>query len=194
MGTRKRRANDERDERPPPELFVRQLLRHEVRQEILRLLAERPGMNQHQLSQELGVNHNVVVYHVKRMQRFGLLETRPGVRQRETLCFRPEDVSLWDVESTRFLLGRAPALGVAQFLAANPGAEANAISQALGLTVPTVRRHLNTLEEEELVQRFRVDRKVLYHAEPELVNALAALLPGGDPTGDASSPSHDTQA
>lgn len=151
----------------PRDAFASALLRNPTRRRIMRLLTEKPGMNKHQLAQALGINANTVKFHIERLEQIDQVETRAGTG-RETLCFTTHNIKLWDDRSTRVLFGRGPPRDVAMYLADHPGAGADEVSKALDLSLHTVRRHIRTLEEGELVQRIRVDRKVIYQAGPNL--------------------------
>lgn len=157
-------------EKPMPEGFVTLLLRNPARAAIIRLLRRRPGMNKHQLAKETGIHVNAVGFHVDRLVKAGLLEVRPGAKGREKLCFTPENVHLWENPATRALYGRGPARQVALYVAQNPGAGVKDACKMLEMSVHTVRRHIRELEEAELIQRMRIERQVVYHAEPQLIS------------------------
>jgi predicted transcriptional regulator len=155
---------------PPraPEEVLEALLRNPMRQQILELLENRPGMNKHQLALALGVRPNAVEFQLDRLTRAGLVARRPSENPQETLCFTRENVNLWDDESTRMLFGRSGPRDIAVYLAQHPRATVSDVSEALGVSVHTVRKHLRTLEDAELVQRLRVERQTWFHAEPTL--------------------------
>lgn len=172
------KKGEERKEKPMPQGFVTLLLRNPNRAAIRRLLERRPGMNKHQLATETGIHVNAVGFHVERLVKAGLLEVRPGAKGREKLCFTPENVHLWENPATRALYGRGPARQVAMFLAENPGTGVKEACKALNMSVHTVRRHIRELEEAELVQRMRIERQVVYHAEPELIRWAEEMSEG----------------
>lgn len=150
------------------ERFRSAILRNNHRVQILECLRCRPGMNLRQLGRALGLGVTSVQFHIGRLENHGLVATRTSEKGRETLCFRPDDVSLWDRPETRILFGRGPARDLAVHLAENPMTNVAAAAEAIGVSVYTVRRHIRVLEEHDLVERLRVNRDVLYHAEPEL--------------------------
>ena len=187
MGMRERMAA----RRPVPDHFQEVLLRNATRQRIMDLLARSPGMNKHQLAQVLGINPHAVDFHVRRLVEYGLAETRPGpTNDREALCFTKDNVNLWDDESTRILFGRGVPRRVAAHLSKNPGANVVELSQALSLSVTTVRRHLRILQQAELVQQMRIHRDVIYHAEPELAAWIRMTGDGTGPTLAGNARSH----
>lgn len=155
--------------RVPHETFVSALLRNPVRSKIMTLLKRKPGMNRSQLARRLNMHENAIGFHLDRLIKAHLVVTRPGWDGREILCFTADNVSLWEQPETRILFGRGPPRKVARYLAEHPGTGTRQVAEALGLSANTVRRHLRTLEENDLVQRMRVDREVIYHAQPALV-------------------------
>ncbi len=182
MDTRSRHRHSEYAEQDDSsDAFVSALLRNPTRSKIMELLTKKPGMNKHQLAKALGMNLTGVKFHVQRLAEIGQVETRTGMG-RETLCFTADNIHLWDDRSTRILFGRGPPRDVAMYLAEHPGAGADQISDALDLSLHTVRRHIRALEECELVQRTRVDRKVIYQAEPSLMEWIEKVGRDGDGT------------
>ena len=154
----------------PSKGYKKILLRNPLRNRILGLLESKPGMNIRQLAEALDVNVTAVRFHLQRLERAALVETRSNPQGRETLCFTSDNVSLWDNRCTRVLFGRSSPRQVALYLAQNPHARTREVADDLGVSVHTVRRHLRTLEDQELIQRLRVDRQVTFHAEPVLLD------------------------
>lgn len=154
-------------ERPPTRL-VGLLLENEARSEIIEHLRERPGMNRNQLAKKFGIHASVVGYHIRRLATIGLVETRPATKGREQLCFATEDAHLWDDEPTRVLYGRGLPRRVAIYLVEHPGADVHEIARELCESEHTVRRHLRTLQECELVARAQVKKRVHYLPESRL--------------------------
>lgn len=153
-----------------PKPFLELLMRNPIRRRILHLLKTNPGLNKRQLSKKLGIFETAVDFHLERLAKGGLVKTRSLDNHRETFCFRAENVHLWENPSTRILFGRSPPRQVALHLARHPGTEAKQVAAALSMNLHTVRRHLRTLENHNLAKRFRAERQVIYHAEPELIN------------------------
>jgi predicted transcriptional regulator len=154
---------------PTPDHFRKALLRNPHRARIVALVTEHPGLNKHQISKRIGLHVNAIEFHMERLIQVGLIETRPAMIGRETLCFTPENIHVWEDPATRILFGRGPPRDVARYITENPGASVQEAADALGVSVHTVRRNLKTLQEVGLVQSLRVERQVLYHAEPALV-------------------------
>lgn len=151
------------------------LLRNEVRARIVRELGRTPGLNKNQLRERLDVHPNLVQFHVERLEEGGLVVTKPSAQGKEVLCFREEDTHLWEDESTRILFGRRRSRQVALYVSDNPGAPTSEIAAFLDLSPVTVRHHLRTLIEHDLVERVRLGRKVEYHPQPRLQDWDQAL-------------------
>lgn len=134
-----------------------------LRRQILTLLTQKPGMNRNQISRTLKVSQNAANFQVGRLEEAGLIETHPRGPGAEMLCFTKDKAHLWDDESTRILYGRGPALQVALYISENEGASTKQISEALALSIDTVRSHLRMLEEHDLIQRIRIEQQVRYH-------------------------------
>lgn len=162
----------------PPKKFMDAMLRNPTRSRIMDVVSRNPGMNKHQVAHALGININSVNFHLKRLVDVGMVQTRPAANSQEVLCFTPDNVSLWCEKSTRILFGRGPARQVAVYLAENPGTSVNDMAEDLGMAQTTVRRHLGILQSYELVQRIRIDRNVIYHAEPQLVDWVQKVEEG----------------
>lgn len=162
--------DDDRSE--VPDVFVEALLRNPHRQRIVELLTQAPGMNKNQLAEALGIYANALDFHLERMEEMGLVHLRESPRGREIVCFTADNVDLWEDERTRVLFGRSPVQRVAIYLAENPGASTADIASALDVSPVTVRHHLRTLEESELVQRLRIGRDVIYSAVPEVARLI----------------------
>lgn len=175
MGMSERARKRAREREEARRVQVQALLRNPLRRRILEILKRRPGMNRQQLARELGINLNGVGYHIERLEKVRLVALRPGLKDKETLCFTAENVELWEKKSLRVLFGSSRTSEVGLFLAQNPGAGPMQVAHALDLSVHTVRRHVRRLEDSGLVQRLRVDRQVEYHAEPALVSWVETI-------------------
>lgn len=161
-----------------PDFVKERLLDHPVRRRLAQTLEERPGMNKSQLCDELELDSNVLNHHLGKMAMGQLVVTRPSAQGKETLCFRLEDVILWEDERTRILFGREESRGVALYLAENPGATTREIAGALRLSPVTIRYHLGTLKEHQLVHRHPVGQTYVYEPD-DLLEAWVAEIGGG---------------
>lgn len=138
------------------------LLAHPTREAIVDLLAERPGMNKSQLCQALSLDADDLDHHLKRLEDGHRVATRSSIGRRETLCFRAEDVQLWEDESTRVLYGSSKSRLVALYLTEHPSSSTREISRALRISPVTVRYHLTNLQVHGLVHRHRAGQAFVY--------------------------------
>ncbi len=145
-----------------------ELLEHPTRRRIVDTLEIMPGMNKNQLRHELDVGLKVLDYHLTKMEDEGLVVRKPSAQDKEVLYFRPEDTDLWENPRTRIMFGRRPTRHVGLYLADHPGAGSNAIADALDLSVVTVRHHLRTLRDHDLIVSAKIGRSVEYHPLNEL--------------------------
>lgn len=146
------------------------LLQNSTRQAIWDQLQETPGLNKNQLCRKLDVLPNNLDFHIGRLEDHGLVVTRPSAQDQEVLCFLQEDVSLWRDEETRILFGRRQTRIIGLYVVENPGANTAEIADAVDRARVTVRHHLRTLIEQNLVERVRIGQKVLYYPTQSLVD------------------------
>lgn len=139
------------------------LLRNPVRRRIVEQLTRTPGLNKNQLCNELDILPNLLDFHLQRLEDYGIIVTRSSAQGREILCFLREDRELWKDEELRIMFGRRSTRAIGRFIAENPGADTNEIADAVGLSEVTVRHHLRTLRDHDMVQRIRLGRSFEYH-------------------------------
>lgn len=151
-----------------PDFVKDELLEHPLRRGIVETLAETPGMNKLQLCRALDTYPNLVDFHLEQLHDARLVVTRPGAQGNEILCFLWEDAELWENPRTRVLFGRRPIRDVGLYLAENPGTKTRQIAEDLGISPVTVRHHLRTLRDHDLVDRYRAGRRFLYAAGEDL--------------------------
>lgn len=147
-----------------------ELLEHPLRKGIIDALEKTPGMNKLQLCRELDTYPNLLNFHLNQLEEARLVVTRPGAQGNEVLCFLWEDAALWENPRTRVLFGRQPIRKVGLYLADNPGSKTRQIAKALEVSPVTVRHHLRTLRDHDLVDRYRAGRRFLYAASEDLTS------------------------
>lgn len=175
-----------------PDAVRERVLEHPTREAIVDLLEARPGMNKNQLCETLDLHSNLLNFHLRKLQDINAVATRPSAQDREILCFLREDLGLWENDSTRILFGRSPVRHVGLFLADNPGASTREVADALRMSPVTVRHHLRTLLDFDLIQRFRAGRVFVYQPDEELEAWVADVGQGFErPWLDGSSGSRE---
>lgn len=153
-----------------PDSAKEQLLHNETRRRIYDLITELPGLNKNLVAKGSGISLSLADFHITRMEEPGILVTKPAAKEGETLCFRAEDVHLWEDPQTRILYGRSPTRNVALYLAENPGTSTEEICEAVEVSDTTVRYHLRSLRHRCLACLQRLDRRVVYHPQDALLD------------------------
>lgn len=144
------------------------LLLHPTRTDILDTIQAKPGINKNQIRLELGIGLKVLDYHLSKMEDAELVVRMPSAQGKEVLYFAPEDVDRWENPRTRIMFGRKPTRHVGTYIAENPGTSSEAIAEALDLSVVTIRHHIRTLKDHNLIVSAKIGRNVEYHPLSEL--------------------------
>lgn len=139
------------------------LLRNPNRRAIVEQLGRTPGLNKNQLRKKLDILPNLLDFHLDRLVEHGLVVTKSSAQDKETLCFLRCDEELWSDEEARIMFGRRPTRDVGLYVAENAGADTKEIAEAVGLSEVTVRHHLRTLKEHDMIRRIRLGRSFEYH-------------------------------
>lgn len=173
MGTRDGNARPPRGEDCCEEIAVdsqqKALLRNAHRQEIVEQLDCTPGVNKNILTASLDIARSSLDFHVDRLRRADIVVTKKGLKGRQRICFLQRDEHLWENPKTQILFGGDPARNVALYIADNPGATLEDLSNALERSKSTVRHHLKALREHGLVDTIRIDRTHEHHPRPSLL-------------------------
>jgi DNA-binding transcriptional ArsR family regulator len=99
------------------------------------------------------LSSGVVRHHLEILQEAGKVRRRKGERADEVLFFTDENEGLWQIEEGRALFGHETRRSVASHVASTPEASASEIAQALDLDPETIRYHVETLLEQDLVEQ-----------------------------------------
>lgn len=140
------------------------------RKRIFELIQSRPGINQNQLTETLNLNTGTIIYHLNLLKKSSHIITVAPFKTSKKHCFTRDNYHLWEAEPFRVLFGRATPWRVALYLVQNPGATTKEIAVHLEKSVPTIQRHIHRLQEACLIGHTRLDRTVVYHAQPRLVD------------------------
>ncbi len=164
-------GSEQVEEEPPEHVQAEirnSLLIHPTRADILETVKAKPGINKNQIRLELSIGLKVLDYHMTKMEEAELVVRMPSAQGKEVLYFAPEDVELWENPRTRIMFGRKPTRHVATYIAENPGTSSEAIAEALDLSVVTIRHHIRTLKDHNLIVSAKIGRQVEYHPLSEL--------------------------
>lgn len=133
-----------------------------TRDRIESLVRQEPGLHKSALCRELGLGWGTVGHHLRILRSQGRLHS---VREGRELRIYPAGVPADDMR-LMVMLRDDTALEILQHLNDQPGGRLTDIARALGLSRKVVRRHLDNLEVEELVQpRGEFQRR--YHIGPD---------------------------
>lgn len=141
---------------------------HETRCKIVEAIKETPGMNKNQLRKELGIGMKILDHHLRELTHAELVLRRASAQGKEHLYFHPDDEELWENPRTRIMFGRCATRNVGLYISENPGATTKEIAEALGIAPVTVRHHLRTLRDHQIITSAKVGRSYEYHPLREL--------------------------
>ncbi len=118
-----------------------------TRQAVLDRITQNPGIHKSALQRELGLGWGTISYHLDVLRRQGHVKTMPQGRQLRVFPMAVPD------EHMRWLsaLREEVPQGILSSLAEKPGACIEEITADLGLSRRAVRRHLNLLAAQGLV-------------------------------------------
>lgn len=170
---RRSRQDPCEDDLPP---VVREAyLGNDYRRRIVQHVQSHPGVNQNQIAESLGCTASTVTYHLVRLEETRQIIIITPQETTQKRCFTPDNVHLWQSERFRLLLGRDTPLAIARYVTRNPGVTTRQIAKELDRAVTTIRSHIRQLREAHLVQGTRLDRDIIYHARPPLVEWMKSV-------------------
>ncbi|HET6403530.1 MAG TPA: MarR family transcriptional regulator [Candidatus Thermoplasmatota archaeon] len=158
-----------------------QILDHERRDEVFKLVRAEPGISLTDVAQRCGLGWGTTVYHLDRLERAGFVASeRSGGRR----LYFPVGAVAKDARPSLGALQQETTRSVASFVAQRPGATQSELAEALGLTASAASKQVSKLESVGLVRREREWKTVRLHPEPKLAELLA---PTSSPAPFASS-------
>ncbi|MBW3582315.1 MAG: winged helix DNA-binding protein [Euryarchaeota archaeon] len=144
------------------------------RDRIFQAIRVNPGVNLSRLNRISDLGWGVTVYHLKMLEKTGLVFSTNGARDR---CFfenTPENRKRADTVSA--LANRQSLQQVARVVAAHPGIAQRDIVKATGMSQRAVSYSLKRLDENDLVSTERDGNFVRYTPSAGLAEALALVL------------------
>ncbi len=150
-------------------------LGNHYRRRIVQLVQTHPGVNQNQIAERLGCTASTVTYHLDRLEKSSQIIIVTPQENNQKRCFTPDNVHLWQSKRFRLLLGRDTPLKIARYVTRNPGVTTRQIAEELDFAVTTIQGHIRQLREAHLVQDTRLDRNIIYHARPLLVEWMESV-------------------
>ena len=158
-----RRPDDEHDDdaampNEAPELSL------DTRKRIFECVQANPGIHFSQLKRELEMETGALQYHLRRLERYGVLESEEYQGKRRAFVAReltPEErqiLATLRYETTRHIL---------LFLLEDGPARNGEIAEAVGVTPATISWHLSNLLDDSVVERSDEGRTTLYRVSNE---------------------------
>ncbi len=147
--------------------------RQPVRRRILDLMAGRPGWNPTELMQETGLAEGTIRYHLRVLQRHGLVAVEKSAGKLYYFVTESNGMSL-PAQALALLQSQQNRL-IAKAIYCQPGINQGAIAERLGRSQSQIHARLGRLEKAQLVSRTRQGRCIVYEATPLLAKALNHL-------------------
>jgi predicted transcriptional regulator len=151
------------------------VLMHGAREQIYRLIKDEPGIHAHEVATRLDLGWGTAVYHLKLLERSGLLISKHEGRYKRFFLTGDPRILRKDAVA---LLRNGTSRSIASAVAQKPGMIQKQVCQTLGLSPSLASWHLQRLEQAQLVQAQRMGRSVSYVPGPawaELEPAAAAM-------------------
>jgi predicted transcriptional regulator len=141
------------------------LLDNKIRDQIMHLVREDPGINASDIQRKVGAGWGTVVHHLHKLEENRLVSSIVDGRQR---CFFPVGIVDFSRRGQMTVLRNERTKGIYSIIADEPGLVQGAIASRVGVSVPSAIWHLRRLEDAGLVGRDKQGRHVHYYpADPE---------------------------
>jgi DNA-binding transcriptional ArsR family regulator len=153
-----------------------QLLENGVRQQIMDLITQNPGINVSEISRRLDIAWGTATHHLQKLRHEKLVNIRVASNQK---CFFPNGGTYTPHEMDVMSATKSPtARQIAEFLVKNGPQCHREITEALGLTPALVSFHATKLVQSGVVARHRDGRRTIFTPlEATLDPAPRAVLP-----------------
>jgi len=147
-----------------------QLLDHERRDGVHKLVQDEPGISLSDVAQRTGLGWGTTVYHLERLEKGGYVTSEKTGAKR---CYFPVGAVSRDARIPLAALREEHLRVVAAFVCARPGATQGEMAQALGLSASAASKQVTRLETAGLVRRAREWKTVRLHPAASLAQLLA---------------------
>ncbi len=168
------------------------LLDNASRERIFQAIRANPGINLSEVNRLAELGWGVTVYHLKMLEKNGLIFSYARTRDR---CFfenTPRNRSLTDAISA--LANKERVQAIAQAVVRTPGRNQSQLIESTGLTQRTASYYLSRLAKDGLVERRREKNYTFYYPTNDLVEALPIVTGHeGDAAPVAGAPGMATQ-
>lgn len=147
------------------------LLDNESRDRIFQVIRSNPGINLSQIHRIADLGWGVTVYHLKMMEKNGLVFAETGPRDK---CFFENEPRFRSLRSAiAALANKEPAQKIAHVVATHPGLTQREVVEQTGLTQRVVSYYVSRLAKQGLLERARDGNFVRYRPTEDLKEALA---------------------
>jgi DNA-binding transcriptional ArsR family regulator len=137
------------------------LLDHGSREKLLLAIRERPGLPVTDLAEGTGVPRNTATYHLRRLEREGLVVSQRSGRVR--VWFAPGGQARREEAPAFAALRHDTTRAIAMQVAAQPGVDQQALCARFGLAPSLAHWHADRLVQTGLVRKERDGRRVRYY-------------------------------
>lgn len=145
------------------------LLRHETREAVRKLIEAAPGIALSDVAQRAGLAWGTAVYHLERLERAGFLVSERKAGRR---CYFVAASVPRAARAGFATLQQGTTRSIAAFVAARPGATQTELCEGLGLSASAASKQVSKLESAGLVRRERESKAVRLHPEAHLATIL----------------------
>lgn len=154
-----------------------ELLNSHLREELVNLIRNDPGISPPELQRAVQAGFSTVVYHLDVLQKNGLVNSLIDGRHKR---FFPCDAIDWSRRGQISALRNAKTRALYDFILTEPGVFRDELARRMGLTAPGAIWHLERLEAAGLIGHDKVGRKMHYYpqapaAAPRLVDQKEAV-------------------
>lgn len=146
-----------------------QLLDHERRDEVHKLVQAEPGISLTDIAQRTGRGWGATVYHLERLEKGGFVTSEKAGAKR---CYFPVGVVARDARAPLATLREEPLRVLATYVHERPGTTQGEMAEALGLSASAASKQVSRLESAGLVVREREWKTVRLMPGPRLAELL----------------------
>lgn len=144
------------------------LLDHKVRDRLMQMIEETPGIHASELGRRAGVGWGTVVHHLSVMEKNELISSLTSGRHRR---FFPVGAVDWSRRGQAAVLANERTHALYSLIQEDPGAAASHLASRVGVGLSTASWHLQRLEECGLVGRVKRGRTVHHYANDDQVGS-----------------------
>lgn len=152
----------------------RNVLEHDTRQNVFSAISGNPGIDVPMLVRSTGINENTLRYHLVKLVESGRITylVKPGVIR---YFLNQGSYSPAEQVLIHYLWSETPG-AIIRLLRSTPGLTRQQISDALGITGPSVTRHMNHLIDDGIIQNRFPGRSNHYYLTEEVMRIFDPMI------------------